>query len=100
DLFELAARIPEIRLRQVAFLCCLVAVGLVLLSARRPPVLDLGQQLDQVRLLGEALSAGTGELQIDWTGPNKLGYLPLFVAWSVAPDDWAPRVALILLACL
>jgi hypothetical protein len=80
-------------------LACILAFALVFAQARRPPVLDLGQQLDQVRLLEEALSAGASELRIDWTGPNKLGYLPLLVAFGLAPEGWVPRVALILLAC-
>lgn len=90
---------PEIRIGQVVFLLSAVALSLVLLSARRPPVLDLGQQLDQIRLLGEALSAGASDLRVDWSGPNKLGYLPLLVASVVAPLGWVPRVALVLLAC-
>lgn len=96
---KLVDSMTELRIRQVAFLLSAAILGLVLLSARWPPVLDLGQQLDQVRLLGEALSACASDLRIDWTGPNKLGYLPLLVASAVAPVEWVPRVALILLAC-
>lgn len=91
--------LAPVRVRQAALLFSFLAIGLVLSTARRPPVLDLGQQLDQVRLFGEALSADAGDLRIDWSGPNKLGYLPLFVAYGLAPPTWVPRVALLLLAC-
>lgn len=61
-------------------------------------MLDLGQQLDQIRLFGEVLAGEHPELRVTWLGSNKLGYLPLGVASLVAPVEWLPRVALLLVA--
>lgn len=83
-----------------AYVLALLAAVVVLTTARRPPVLDLGQQLDQVRLAAAAWSGGRPDLEVQLLGSNRLGYLPLAVAWITAPDSWAPRVALLLSAAL
>lgn len=72
----------------------------VVAPARHPPVLDLGQQLDQIRLAGEVWGGSKPDLELRLLASNRLGYLPLAVAWLVAPVEWAPRVALVLCAAL
>jgi hypothetical protein len=86
------------RLRAAVFAVCTILFAVVFSAARRPPVLDLGQQLDQIRLFGEVLAGEHPELRVTWLGSNKLGYLPLGVASLVAPVEWLPRVALLLVA--
>jgi hypothetical protein len=66
--------------------------------ARRPPVLDLAHQLEQVHLVGKVLAGERPDLVIEWIGPNRLGYLPLLAAHSLASPTWAPRIAMMLLA--
>jgi len=90
--------LTPVRVRQAAFLFSFVAVGLVLLSARRPPVLDLAQQLDQIRLFGEVLAGERPDLQANLIAPNRLGYVPLGLAYLVASGAALPRLALLLVA--
>ena len=68
--------------------------------ARRPPVLDLANQIEQVHLAGRVLAGERTDLVIDWLGPNRLGYLPLAAARLLARPSWEPRMAMILLATI
>jgi hypothetical protein len=93
---EAGERAPVVgaeRWRGWLFVAVLAAGALLVGPSRYPPILDLAQQLDQVRLAAEVIAGERPDLAIRWFGPNKLGYLPLALAHLVAPEGWAPRFA-------
>ncbi len=73
---------------------CALAVILPFLAVEIPPITDLPQQTAQVRLLLTALAAADSPYQVQFWHPNKLGYLPLLLAWTVVPPLAVGRVAL------
>lgn len=64
------------------------------------PITDLPQQTAQIRLLSEALDDERSPYRVQWSDPNKLGYLPLVLATAVAGPLAAGRLGLILIAAL
>lgn len=73
---------------------CLLALGVPFLAVDIPPITDLPQQMSQIRLLEEALGNPQGPYRVQWWEPNKLGYLPLWLASHVASPLAAGRLAL------
>jgi hypothetical protein len=88
------------RQRIVAFAVLLALVALLVGSVRRPPILDLPLLFEQAASFEAALAGERPDLRVDWTGPNKLGVAIVFAARRLSSDEWAPRVALILLAAV
>lgn len=82
----------------MAFVVLLALVALLIGSVRRPPVLDLPLLFEQAVSFEAALAGERPDLRIDWTGPNKLGVAVVLLARRLAGDEWAPRLALLLLA--
>jgi hypothetical protein len=71
-------------------------------SVRRPPVLDLAQQLEQASLFQRWLAGSATDLVLDLTGPNRAGTAIAIAIGGLAPAAWAPRVvlaAMVLLWC-
>jgi hypothetical protein len=82
----------------VAFASLLALVALLIGSVRRPPVLDLPLLFEQAASFEAAVAGERPDLRVDWTGPNKLGVAVVLAARRLAGDEWAPRLALFLLA--
>ena len=95
----MAAPFPSNRARLFAAIGCGLAVAVPFLAVTFPPITDLPQQTAQIRLLGEAL-AGAEDLRVQWLHPNKLGYLPLAIAWGLAGPIAAGRLALLAIGLL
>ncbi|HQP92655.1 MAG TPA: hypothetical protein PK570_01690 [Thermoanaerobaculia bacterium] len=90
-----ASRWPQARRRFLFWAVCTAVVATPMLFVARPPILDLAQQLHQIPLLQKQLGGGDPGLMVTWFGPNKLGYLPLGLAWLLGGTAWAPRLAAI-----
>jgi len=84
-----------------AAVCGLLTV-VPFLSVTVAPITDLPQQTAQMRLLSEALADPGGPYEVQWTHPNKLGYLPLLLTSAVTDDRDAgrPLLAARLAMCL
>ncbi|MBZ0100809.1 MAG: hypothetical protein K8I65_01445 [Thermoanaerobaculia bacterium] len=82
----------------MALALVLALVALLIGSVRRPPVLDLPLLFEQAASFEAVLAGERPDLRIDWTGPNKLGVAFVLLARRLAGVEWAPRLALILLA--
>ncbi|MEM7353519.1 MAG: hypothetical protein AAF657_22165 [Acidobacteriota bacterium] len=81
-------------------LVCGLLFALPFLSVTIPPITDLPQQLAQIRLLGEAFGSDDETYRIQAWHPNKLGYLPLGLAWLVASPLAAGRLGLLMIGWL
>ncbi len=66
------------------------------LAVTFPPITDLPQQTAQVRLLLETLAGGDETYRVQWLSPNKLGYVPLLLAWLTVPEIDAGRLGVLL----
>ena len=75
---------------------CAALVAIPFLAVTIPPITDLPQQTAQIRLLSEALG-GEESYRIQWWHPNKLGYVPLLLAWSLASPLAAGRLGVLLI---
>lgn len=80
----------------IALLCC-ACLGLPFLRIEIPPILDLPQQVAQVRLFQEAVSDPSSPYRIEWWGPNNLSYLLIGFSWIVTGPMYAGRLAVFLL---
>ncbi len=81
-------------------LACALLVAMPFLAVTIPPITDLPQQTAQVRLLFEASGEDDSPYRVQWLHPNKLGYLPLAVAWLAAPPLAAGRLGVLLIGVL
>ncbi len=77
----------------VSTIICGALVAVPFLAVEIPPITDLPQLTAQVRLLFEALG-GSGDYRVQWLTPNKLGYVPLLLAWPVGDPIAAARLGL------
>ncbi len=77
----------------------LVAVP-VLTVERYPPILDLPQLFEQVRLFEEVVAGSRPDLELNLWSPNKLAYAVLFPAWWLGGPALAPRLTAWALAAL
>ncbi len=80
----------------VSTIICGALVAVPFLAVEIPPITDLPQLTAQVRLLFEALG-GSGDYRVQWLTPNKLGYVPLLLAWPVGDPIAAARLGVLLL---
>ena len=78
------------------YLAVAAALALPILLVRWPPILDLPQQMDQLRLFARALDPTQDAYRIQWLSPNKSSYPLLAVAWAVGGARWGPRFGLLL----
>ncbi len=67
------------------------------LAVTIPPITDLPQQTAQVRLLLETLANDDTPYRVQWLNPNKLGYLPVLIAWLTVPEIAAGRLGVLLI---
>ncbi len=81
---------------RISALICAFLVALPFLAVDVPPITDLPQQTAQIRLLLETWG-GEETYRVQWWHPNKLGYLPLGLAWLVAPPLAAGRLGVLLI---
>ncbi len=88
---------PGDRAYLVSALACAALVAIPFLAVTIPPITDLPQQTAQVRLLLETLADADGPYRVQWLNPNKLGYLPLLLAWLAAPKIAAGRLGVLLI---
>ena len=84
----------------VSALVCTILVAIPFLAVTLPPVTDLPQQTAQIRLFFDTLADADSQYKIQWLTPNKLGYLPLLVAWLAVPELAAGRVGVLLIGVL
>ncbi len=85
----------------VSAVVCSVLTVVPFLAVTVPPITDLPQQTAQIRLLSEALSDPESPYRIQWSHPNKLGYLPLILTSAVTKNPLlAARLAMCLLGIL
>ena len=95
---------PQLPSRGRAYLRSVVGCALLFaipfLSVTIPPITDLPQQTAQIRLAGDALGDDDGTYKVQWLHPNKLGYLPLGIAWLVASPLAAGRVGVLMIGLL
>lgn len=76
---------------------CGVAIALPFLVVTWPPVTDLPQQTAQIPLLFAALDDPESPYHVQGWHPNKLGYVPLALAWLLAGPLSAGRLGLLLI---
>src|SRR5215813_10159706 len=81
----------------LATVCCLL-LAVPFVSVRFPPITDLPQHLAQIRLLHDAVANPDSVYRIQWLTPYILSYVPLTLAWQLAPSESAGRIAMISLA--
>lgn len=79
--------------------CCLFLV-LPFLAIDIPPITDLPQQVAQIRLLEDVATDSPATYRVQWWEPNKLAYVPLWLAWQVASPLAAGRLAVVILGLL
>lgn len=60
---------------------------------RYPPIVDLPQLLEQIKLLSEVLAGRRPDLEVQVWSPNKLGYAVLIPAWWLGGPAFGPRLA-------
>jgi hypothetical protein len=76
---------------------CLVAP---LFFVTLPPITDIPQHLAQIQLLEQTLAGETTEYAINWTSPNTLVYLPLYLLSQVLAPVAAGKAMMGLLAVM
>ncbi len=79
---------------------CVFLTAAPILTLRRPPILDLPQQLHQIPLFFAQIASPHPELTVFPLAPNKLGYLPLGAAWLIGGTTWGPRLAALFVAMI
>jgi hypothetical protein len=82
----------------ISFAICCLLMALPFLAVEILPITDLPQQIGQIRLLSDSLDQSESEYVIQGWHPNKLGYLPLALAWLAAPPMLAARLGMLLIA--
>jgi hypothetical protein len=83
------------RARLAAFGAVSVLFSLPVLLVRWPPILDVAQQMEQIRLFVRALRPLQDTYEIQWLTPNKLSYLLLALADRIGGAHWGPRLAIV-----
>ena len=88
-----AAASPAERVAAFGFVS--VVFSLPVLLVRWPPILDVAQQIDQIRLFAQALDPLQDTYEIQWLAPNKLSYPLLALADRLGGATWGPRLGIV-----
>ncbi len=79
---------------------CALLIAIPFLVTTLPPITDLPQQTAQIRLLLEATSQDDSPYRVQWLHPNKLGYIPLLIAWMTTTPMAAGRIGVLIIGLL
>ncbi len=86
------------RRMMLLFSCLMVAMPWLWVTF--PPIADLPQQIAQLRLFTEALTDPQSPYLIQWTTPNRLVYVLVWLCWKLFPVSWVGGMTMMSLGLL